>query len=326
MNILIIGGSNFIGWRFVGFLEEDEHTITVINRGNRQRQYPSNIRHIISDRNDRERIKKIIEGQFYDVVYDMCASNGDDMKYTVDLFNGKTQKYVFISSAASYLEPSILPIAEDYKQGIHAIWGRYGGGKLECETILMDAYKNIGFPSVIIRPSYVYGIGNTIDRETFLFDRISKGRPILIPGDGDSVIQLGEVSDLCEALLVLGKSTKGTGECYNVSGNEYVTLNSLVSIVASIVKKDYKTISIFPAKYEMKDRDIFPFDNCTYFTSCKKFSEEFHWEPKVTLIEGLQSAYLDWVNSLERLATKYKNEDIVLADLSARQMIQKCNR
>lgn len=313
MKILIIGGSNFIGWRFVESLGKTNHSVTVINRGHHKRAYPDNVTHHIADRNDSDKMATAIGNDNFDAVFDMCGFVKGDMQQTVKLFAGRTKKYVFISTAATYLEPLVLPITEDHPRGTHGVWGKYGNGKLACEQILLAAYEQSGFPAVIIRPSYVYGIGNTIDRESFLFDRIIKGRTILIPGDGEAVIQLGEVSDLCRALLSIAETPKGLGECYNISSNDLVTLKSLIAVVAKIVGKDYKTILVNPKDYGMTDRGIFPFDNSTYFTTSDKFSNDFGWSPAISLTDGLTAAYNEWLHSSDRIRTNYENEDAVLA-------------
>ncbi len=313
MKILIIGGSNFIGWRFVELLGKTNHSVTVINRGNHHRAYPNNATHRLADRNDFDNMAAAIGDNTFDAVFDMCGFVESDMQHTATLFGGRTKKYVFISTAATYLEPLILPITEDHPQGAHAVWGKYGSGKLACERVLLSAYKESGFPAVIVRPSYVYGVGNTIDRETRLFDRITKGRTVLIPGDGEAVIQLGEVSDVCKALLSIAETPKGIGECYNISGNELVTLKSLVELAAKIVGKDYKATHVNPKDYGMTDRDIFPFDNCTYFTASDRFSNDFGWSPAVSLTDGLAAAYNEWLHASDKLKTSYENEDVVLA-------------
>lgn len=315
MNILVIGGSNFIGWRFVELLGKTQHTITIINRGNHQRKYPSNATHRVANRNDYDKMLVAVGDTTYDAVFDMCGYVESDMKHTVELFGDRAKKYVFISTAATYLEPLSMPIAEDYAQGAHGVWGKYGSGKLACEQILLSAHERDGFPAVIVRPSYVYGIDNTIDRETLLFDRITKDRTILVPSDGEAVIQLGEVSDLCKALLMIAESPKGLGECYNVSGHELITLNSLVRLVAKIVGKEFKTVCVTPRDYGMTDRDIFPFDSVSYFTTSEKFSRDFGWSPEVSLVDGLMAAYNDWVDSSHRLPTTYEKENAVLARL-----------
>ncbi|HEV2402646.1 MAG TPA: NAD-dependent epimerase/dehydratase family protein [Candidatus Saccharimonadales bacterium] len=312
MNILVIGGSKFIGWRLVELLGTTDHTVTVINRGNHSREYPSNVTHHIADRNNYEKMRAAIGDTSYDTVFDMCAYVERDMRHTIKLFGDRTRKYVFISTAATYLEPLVMPIAEDYAQGAHSAWGAYGSSKLACEQVLLSAHKDSGFPTVIVRPSYVYGVGNSIDRETFLFDRITKDRTILVPSDGQAVIQLGEVTDLCRALLGIAETPKGIGECYNVSGNELITLNSLVRLAAKIVGKGYKAVHVNHKDFGMTDRDIFPFDNVSYFTTSDTFSKEFDWSPQVSLIDGLTNAYNEWLGSSHRLPTSYEKEDVVL--------------
>jgi len=316
MNILIIGGSKFIGWRFVELLGKTGHSVTVVNRGNHQRTYPDNVKQRTADRNDYDQMVTAMGNVTYDTVFDMCGYIESDMQHTVKLFGSRTKKYVFISTAATYLEPLVLPIIEDHQQGAHGIWGAYGSGKLACERVLLTAQKASGFPMVIVRPSYVYGVGNTHDRETFLFDRITKRRTILIPGDGQAVIQLGEVSDLCQALLRIAEAANGIGECYNVSGNELVTLESLIALVAKIMGKDYESLYVNPGDYALTDRGIFPFDNCTYFTKSDKFSKDFGWVPTVSLVDGLTAAYNEWLQAPSRIETHYDNEDLILAQIS----------
>jgi nucleoside-diphosphate-sugar epimerase len=255
----------------------------------------------------------IIENSVYDAVFDMCGYVESDLEYAVDLFGSRTKKYVFISTAATYLEPLVMPITETHTQGAHGVWGKYGSGKLACEQLLLSAYEASKFPAVIVRPSYVYGIGNTIDRETFLFDRITEGRTILVPRYGEAVIQLGEVSDLCRALLMIAEEPKGYGECYNISGHELVTINSLVRLVASIMRKDFKAAFVTPRDHGMTDRDVFPFDCISYFTSSEKFCSDFGWSPQTSLADGLTDAYEDWLHSTSRLSTNYDKEDVVLA-------------
>lgn len=315
MKILIIGGSKFIGWGFVELLGRTQHTVTVINRGSNSREYPSNVTHHMADRNDYDKMSAVIGDATYDAVFDMCGFAEDDMKHTVKLFAGRTKKYVFISTAATYLEPLEMPITEDYAQGQHGVWGAYGSGKLACEQVLLAAHKESGFPAVIVRPSYVYGVGNAIDRETFLFHRITKGRTILVPSDGEAVIQLGEVTDLCRGLLAIAETPKGIGECYNVSGQELITLNSLVKLAAKIVGKDAKTLFVAPKEYGMTDRDIFPFDNVSYFTTSEKFSKDFNWSQAVSLVDGLTAAYNEWLNTPNRLPTSYEKEDVIISKL-----------
>lgn len=314
MKILVIGGSNFIGWHLVEQLSKTKHQVTVINRGNHNRTYPRNVTYIKCDRNEIGEIA-IKSNLSFDVVYDMCAFNSEQIVPTIEFFKNKVKRYVFISSSAAYLDNQILPIPETAPCGYHPQWGAYGNAKYECEIKLRQAYEECFFPYTIIRPSYVYGIGNPIDRETLLFDRISKGKPIFIPYSGYGVIQLGNVSDLCNALCLLLNSDVGIGETYNVSGEEYVTLNGLVECIENIVGKKSTTYHVDPTKYGFTQRNVFPFENNTYFTSIYKFKNDFNWEPKISLNDGLKEAYLYWQKN--PLITKYDNEEKLFQILKA---------
>ncbi|MDE6550317.1 MAG: NAD-dependent epimerase/dehydratase family protein [Clostridia bacterium] len=306
MKIFVLGGSNFIGWRLVQYLGNTGNEVTVYNRGNHERIYPKNVIHVIGDRTDTAKLLKLAENN-YDVVYDMCAFTGAQIKPTIECFKNKVGRYVFISSAAAYLDNQILPIKEDAMCGEHPQWGKYGNGKYECELLLKEAYNEYNFPITIVRPSYVYGIGNPIDRETLLFDRISKSLPIFIPYSGYGVIQLGNVDDLCNALYLIACSNKGKGESYNISGEEYVTLNGLVRIIEDIVGKKTNIYHVLPEKYGFAQREIFPFENNTYFTSIQKFKNDFDWKPTIGLLEGLKQAYLHWCKA--PIKTNYTNEE-----------------
>jgi dTDP-glucose 4,6-dehydratase len=322
MKVLIIGGSNFIGWRLVQLYGKTEHEVTIFNRGNHVRTYPEGMCHIIGDRNDTELLQNIVNENKFDVVYDMCAFNGEHIKDVVSVFNGNVGRYIFISSAAGYMDNQILPLKETDVCGFHHQWGAYGSGKFECDCRFLEAYKEDKFPITIVRPSYVYGLENSIDRETLLFHRITNEMPLLVPYSGEGVIQLGYVDDLCDALYTIAKSDKGYGEIYNVSGNEYLTLNGLVSLVSDIVGKKAKVYHVNPEELGFTQRELFPFENNTYFTSIEKFCKMFDWFPKMSLKEGLKQSYIAWKENPNRIRTKTENETKAIRIMKSKGVIE----
>lgn len=313
MKVLVIGGSNFIGWRLVKLLSQNNTQIVVYNRGNHDRIYPEGVTHIIGDRNDIAHLKAIAMQYRFDVVFDMCAFNVDQIKELIPVFHGHINRYVFISSAAGYLDNQVLPLPETAQCGAHPQWGSYGSGKYSCDQVLLDAYMETGFPVTVVRPSYVYGPENPIDRETLLFDRITRGLPVLIPYSGEGVIQLGYVDDLCNALYLIASSDKGIGEVYNISGNEYITLNGLVALISDIIGKTTKVYHVRPEELGFAQRQLFPFENNTYFTSIEKFQNAFDWSPQISLRCGLTDAYLSWKNATVKICTNTENEEKAIA-------------
>jgi len=313
MKVLIIGGSNFIGWRLVKLLSQKNAQIVVYNRGNHDRTYPEGVTHIIGDRNNIACLKAIAMEFRFDVVFDMCAFKADQIKDLIPLFHGHINRYVFISSAAGYLDNQVLPLSEMAQCGAHPQWGPYGSGKYSCDRVLLDAYMETGFPATVVRPSYVYGPENPIDRETLLFDRITRELPVLIPYSGEGVIQLGHVDDLCSALYLIANSDKGIGEVYNISGNEYITLNGLVSLISEIIGRTTRVYHVRPEELGFAQRQLFPFENNSYFTSIEKFQNTFDWSPKISLRCGLTEAYLLWKNTDVKICTNTENEEKAIA-------------
>lgn len=309
MKILIIGGSGFIGWKLLETINDGKNDIIVYNRGNKNRIYPNNVRHIIGDRANIDLLSDIVKKEKFDIVYDMCCFTVDQIKNLIPIFNGKVKRYVFISTSAVYLDNQVLPLKETSACGFHPQWGTYGNNKYECEKLLLNAFKNDKFPVTIIRPTYVYGVGNIIDRETFLFDRIEKNIPLFVPFSGEAVIQLGYISDLCEALKLLISLEKGFGEVYNISGSEYITLNGLIKKVSEIIGKDTKIYYLDPQKYGFSQREIFPFESNTYFVTIEKFKKDFGWEPLISLEEGLKKSYIAWKNGEYEITPKYDIEN-----------------
>lgn len=309
MKVLVIGGSNFIGWHLVKRLNEISNDVVVFNRGNHQRNYPEWVRYVRGDRSERNKLKSLADTECFDVVFDMCTFNEDHASDVVYALNESAKKVIFISSSAAYLDNQVMPLKEDALCGFHPQWGAYGNAKYNAECTYLEAYKRDQFPIIIIRPSYVYGPDNTIDRETKLFDRITKGRPVLVPYSGDGVIQLGYIDDLCSALMTIAVSQVRYGEIYNISGNELITLNGLVELVSRIVGIHALVYHVDPVELGFSQRDLFPFENNTYFTCIEKAKEAFGWSPKVGLYEGLKASYDLWKQGCSPAKTKYESED-----------------
>ena len=314
MKILVIGGSNFIGWHLVKRLNEISDNVVVFNRGNHDRSYPDWVKHIKGDRSERNQLRSLAAEEQFDVVFDMCTFNEEHAKDVVYALSGNVKKVVFISSSAAYTENQVLPLKEDAHCGFHPQWGAYGKAKYDAECVFLNAFNSEQFPVIIVRPSYVYGPDNTIDRETKLFDRITRNRPVLVPYSGDGVIQLGYIDDLCDALMAIAKAKTGVGEVYNISGNELITLNGLVELVSCIVGIKASIYHVDPVKLGFTQRELFPFENNTYFTSIEKAQRDFEWSPKVGLYAGLTASYDLWKCGNSPIITKYdaENKAIVL--------------
>ncbi|MFN3925950.1 MAG: NAD-dependent epimerase/dehydratase family protein [Pseudanabaenaceae cyanobacterium] len=294
MKILIMGGTRFVGVALTKLLVSQGHEVVLFNRGNRPAPV-AGIRVIHGDRTDPQQIKDQLAGEDFDAIFDNNARELQDAQTLIDLFTGRIQHYVYMSSAGVYLESEILPHVEGDAtdpQSRHK-------GKLDTESYLQQKYQKDGFPFTAIRPTYIYGPQNYNDIEAWFFDRICHDRPLPIPDRGLHITQLGHVSDLGRAMAaVLGKKL-AVGQIYNVADPRYVTFLGLARACATVCgKPNYDRFVFYDAqKFGSAKRKAFPLRVQHFFTAVDKAMRQLDWQPEYDLLKGLETSYKDYVDS-----------------------------
>jgi nucleoside-diphosphate-sugar epimerase len=229
MNVLVLGGTNFIGRHIVRALLE-RHEVAVLNRGTHPSR-TAGVTRLIADRTDPASVRAAVPAGF-DVVVDVSGVEPPHIAGTVPVLRELgVQRYVFISSGAVY-DGSVTPrpFPERAPAVGDAAWGPYGRSKAECESLL----RGYGLRELtIFRPPYVYGPGNNEPREQFLWARMLAGRPIFVPGDGMTRIQFCPVPYLGDAVarVVDGRMAAGV---YNIGEPVAYTLDEYVGVLAAV--------------------------------------------------------------------------------------------
>ena len=206
MRVLVMGGTQFNGLALVHELARCGHDVTIVNRGQTEAPLPGGIHRLYADRTDHDQMRQVLGnealgGREFDVVLDMSAYHPDDVNLMMEIFEGRTGQYVFASSTVVYATADMLPIDEDHPVQRDHPQIEYGGNKLLCEDALMAAHAERGFPATVVYFSMVYGPRNIIpDREQRMYARLEAGRPVMVPGDGTTVSQVGHVDDQARAL------------------------------------------------------------------------------------------------------------------------------
>ena len=123
----------------------------------------------------------------FDVVVNWIAFTPEHIKADLELFKGRTQQYVFISSASAYQTPPLnLPIVESTPLS-NPFW-QYSRDKIACEERLARAYRDDGFPMTIVRPSHTYD--QTLlpmDGGYTVINRMRQGKKVIVHWDGTSL-------------------------------------------------------------------------------------------------------------------------------------------
>jgi nucleoside-diphosphate-sugar epimerase len=236
MKVLVMGGTLFNGLALVKELVRTGHDVTVLNRGKTVAELPRSVRRLLGDRTDHDRMRELFTREEFDCVHDMSAYHPEDVELMVELFHGKTGHYVFASSTVIYAASGVLPIGEHDPVDRGDRQNEYGLHKLLCEDILVRAHRERGFPATTVALSMVFGPHNgLVDREQRMFARLLSGRPILIPGDGTTLGQVGHVDDQARALRMLMGAHITFGKRYNLTGAQYFSDEGYVDTFARVV-------------------------------------------------------------------------------------------
>ncbi|QLE51348.1 NAD-dependent epimerase/dehydratase family protein [Nostoc sp. C057] len=309
MRILIMGGTRFIGVYLTQLLVEQGHEVVLFNRGNRPAPSLQGVGQIIGDRTDPTQLKAKLSQESFDVIFDNNGRELTDTQPLAEIFQGRVQHFVYMSSAGVYLKSDQLPHAE----GDLVDPKSRHKGKHETEAYLAQ----LGLPFTSIRPTYIYGPRNYNELEGWFFDRIVRDRPIPIPGNGLHITQLGHVKDLAQAMTQVLGNKQAVGQIYNISGDRFVTFDGLARASAVAAGKSPDAVKIVhydPKKFDFGKRKAFPMRVQHFFASVNKAQRELNWQPEYDLISGLQDSlendYL--ANAKDKTEVDFSVDDEIL--------------
>ncbi len=239
MDILIIGGTKFLGRALVDSAIQRGHTLTLFNRGQTNPDLYPEIEQINGDRDGE--ITKLGERN-WDVIIDTCGYVPRVVKQSVEFLKNKAKTYVFISSISVYTETpeidrnedaEVIELEDKTTEDIMGSADSYGGLKLLCEKEVTTEFEN----SLIIRPGLIVGPFDPTNRFTYWPVRIRRGGKILIPNDENYPVQIIDVRDLANfTLQLIEDNVTGT---FNATGpNTPYTLGAIFDVGKSFSSND----------------------------------------------------------------------------------------
>jgi len=223
MRVCIVGGTGNISAAIVNLLLEEGHEVTIFNRGER-RATPEGVRLIQGDRKECEAFEKRMQAEKFDAAIDMICFTAEDALSSIRAFRGVDQ-FVMTSTVCTYgIDYDWFPTTEDHPLRPTTDYGR---NKVATDATFMTAHYRDNFPVTIIKPSTTYGPQQGLLRQVAWdfswLDRIRKGKPILVCGDGNALHQHLHVDDAAKAFVgVLGKDHT-IGQTYNMVKRGYIT-------------------------------------------------------------------------------------------------------
>lgn len=262
MNIkraLITGGSGLIGSHIADALVREgiEEVVILDNfcRGRRQNlewaEAHGKVTTVEGDIRDASLVRRTMEGM--DVVFHEAAIRitqcAEEPRLAHDVlatgsFNvfeaavaARVKKVVAASSASIYGYADAFPTVE----GHHPYNNRtiYGATKLYTEGLLRSFHEMYGLNYIALRPFNVYGprmdaFGAYTEVMIRWMERLSKGRPCLILGDGHETMDFVFVEDVAR-IKVLAAQSAVTDEVFNVASGTETSLRQLAATLGRVM-------------------------------------------------------------------------------------------
>jgi nucleoside-diphosphate-sugar epimerase len=245
MKVLFIGGTGTISYSCSKLAIEKGFEVSLLNRGKSTLREPLvGAELIYADIREPDTVRQALGDRRFDVVVEFLAFNPDHIEIDLQLFRGRTNQYIFISSASAYqTPPEKLPVTEDTPLE-NPVW-QYSRDKAACETRLMHAFKEEGFPVTIVRPSHTYDEGYipVTGRWTFV-DRMLQGKPVIVYGDGTSIWTMTHSSDFAKGFVGLFGKSEAIGQAYHITSDEWQTWNQIVGKLAEAVGVEPKIVHV----------------------------------------------------------------------------------
>lgn len=283
VQILVMGGTRFVGKPLVAQLQAEGHALTLFTRG--KNPVPAGVEHLCGDRATAEGLAALAGRQF-DVIVDSSGRTLEDSRSVLEITGAPSHRFVYVSSAGVYADSELWPLSETSPTDPES---RHSG-KLDTEAWLLA--QKIPFTS--FRPTYIVGAGNYNPVESWFFDRIVHGRPVPLPGDGSTITQLGHVNDLATAMALSIGVDAAANRIYNCSSVQGISFRGLVAAAARACGKDPDTVEIRsfdPSALDKKARKAFPLRLAHFLTDVQRVQRELAWTPRYSVEAALEDSY-----------------------------------
>ena len=213
LRVLFIGGNGIISSASSARVVERGDELTLLNRATSTARPPVvGARQLVGDAGDPSSIAAAIGDETFDVVANFRSFSPAQVERDLELFEGRCRQYVYISSASAYQKPvAQLPITESTP--LRNPYWQYSRDKIASEDLLVAAYRERGFPATIIRPSHTYDATSVpLVGGWTAIDRMRRGKPVVVQGDGTSLWTLTHTRDFAVAFTGLLGNDRAVGD------------------------------------------------------------------------------------------------------------------
>jgi nucleoside-diphosphate-sugar epimerase len=236
MKILFLGGTGIISTACAQLALARGFHVTLLNRA--RRPALPGTHQITADISDPAATATALGKKNWDAVVDFIAFTPAEIEQRLALFRGRTTQYIFISSASAYQKPLGHWLITESTPLANPFWD-YSRDKIAGEERLLRALREEGFPVTVVRPSLTYGdtvvplAVNSWLKSYTAVDRMRRGQPVIVPGDGLSLWTITHNSDFAKGLIGLLGRQDVVGHAFQITSDEVLTWNQMYQFTAA---------------------------------------------------------------------------------------------
>lgn len=215
MQLLVLGGTSFLGRHLVNSALARGHSVTLFNRG---RTNPGLWHQVKELRGDRDSDLRALEDHSWDAVIDTSGYVPRVVRASAELLVERVPHYTFISTVSVYADfvrrnDEASPVADLPEPESEDVQQHYGALKAACERVVDEVYPT---GSLIVRPGVMAGPWDPTGRFTYWAMRISLGGDVLAPEPRDLRVQFIDARDLAD--WIVRQAELGAVGVFNASG------------------------------------------------------------------------------------------------------------
>ena len=249
LKVLFIGGTGRVSATCAALAIAQGMELTFLNRGTKTpRAVPPDVTVLHADIRDEQAARAAIGDRKFDVVVNWVAYTAEHIATDIRLFRDRIFQYIFISSASAYQKPvGRLPIRESTP--LHNPYWQYSRDKIAAEDLLISAYRETGFPGTIVRPSHTYDFTSIpILGGWTAVDRMRRGEPVIVHGDGTSLWALTHHEDFARAFMPMLAHPQTIGEAFHITTDQVLTWNQIYESLGRAAGVEPKLVHLSSAQ------------------------------------------------------------------------------
>ncbi|HVF06478.1 MAG TPA: NAD-dependent epimerase/dehydratase family protein [Frankiaceae bacterium] len=192
MDLLVLGGTVFVGRAIVDAALARGHRVTVFHRGQHGEDTHPGVEHL---HGDRRTDLHLLAGRRWDAVVDTCGFDGPTVGAAARALSAGVGHYAFVSSVSVYPDWPAVAVDETARVKDAGDYDAYGAGKVAAEQAAEAAMPG---RVLVTRPGLIAGPYENIGRLPYWLSRVARGGEVLAPGDPDEPRQWIDARDLAE--------------------------------------------------------------------------------------------------------------------------------